>query len=637
MYFGHEHNALRSDAAAASFLHVHQQLGALALGTTPTNGQTVTFDINGSNVVFKAVTGTPTSAGDVKAPGTAAGFVANLWAALINPTTSTTTFIALSSANAILVQYLGWGSASGGTTITPFSLNTSTYSPLTSFSASTTVTSGSWTGQAMQLYVEPGAFYIGLQNREIFLGGSTPTFTAPVSNPRIDLVVIGSTGTLSNVAGSENASPVAPTYPKGSIVLAEVYHVVGETAIYDNDNQQTGQGYVLNDVRPFLLNGLYVSQTGAEIYALDTGTTNAFAIALNPAITSYVDGQLIAFKAANANTGSCTLAVNGLSALTIYQNKNNALPAGAIVANQIVIVSYDSVAGAFQMQSQTATTSKSTQASFTVNNYESIALGAAVAIGDGNGIYTIDHQTTQNNSSPLSTSSGNNQFGQTFTTKSDTTKLVSLTVWMSSNNTAGTASVEAVIYATSGGVPTGGSLGAVSASVPSNSSAGAFVFTFGSPISLSASTQYAAVFKNTNNACLVTIYWQNSAVLTGGTMITTANAGSSWTVNASQTLYFIDTQIINDAGQLLNCNANGANSSRYNNFIGFAAQSASVGTNCTVNVGGIDNNQTSLTVGVEYYLANSNGGLSTSAGSNSRKVGLSLSTTTILIKLDNYP
>src|ERR1035438_8929916 len=160
-YYAHQHNALRSDAVAAAWLHVHQQLGALALGTTPSNNQTVRLDINGTNVVFTAVTGSPTNPGDVKAPGTAAGFVANLYAALINPTASTTTFIALSAANAQLVQYLGFGLATGGTTITPFSLNTSTYSPLTSFSASTTVTSGSWTGQTMQLYVQPGAYYVG--------------------------------------------------------------------------------------------------------------------------------------------------------------------------------------------------------------------------------------------------------------------------------------------------------------------------------------------------------------------------------------------------------------------------------------------------------------------------------------------
>jgi hypothetical protein len=258
-YYAQEHNALRSDAVASSWLHVHQQLGALALGTTPTNGQTVTLDINGTNVQFQAVTGSPTNPGDVKAPGTAAGFVANLFAALQNLTVTTSTYIALSAANAQLVQYLGYGLATGGTTLTLFSLNTSTYSPLTSFSASTTVTSGSWTAQTMELYVQPGTYYVGT-TRVLFLGGSTPTFTAPVSHPRIDLVTADSSGTIALVTGTENVSPSAPAYPSNKMVLAEIYNAVGETALYDNDNQQSGQGYVLNDVRPFFPGG-YISSS----------------------------------------------------------------------------------------------------------------------------------------------------------------------------------------------------------------------------------------------------------------------------------------------------------------------------------------------------------------------------------------
>jgi hypothetical protein len=252
---------------------VHQQLGALVLGTTPTNGQTITFDINGTNVQFQAVTGTPTNPGDVKAPGTAAGFVANLFAALQNPTVTTSTYVALSAANAQLIQYLGFGLAIGGTTITPFSLNTSTYSPLSSFSASTTVTSGTWTAQTMELYVQPGTYYVGT-TRVLFLGGSTPTFTAPVSHPRIDLVTADSTGTIALVTGTENVSPSAPAYPANKIVLAEIYNVVGETGLYDVDNQQSGQGYVYNDVRPFFPGGYIssLSQVASGLFIIDPGS-----------------------------------------------------------------------------------------------------------------------------------------------------------------------------------------------------------------------------------------------------------------------------------------------------------------------------------------------------------------------------
>lgn len=275
-YYAQEHNALRSDAVASSWLHVHQQLGALALGTAPTNGQTVTLDINGTNIVFTAITGSPTNPGDVKAPGTAAGFVANLISLLQNPTTTTATGIAIGiigSANVNLVSYVGWALPSGGTTITPFSLNTSTYAPLTSFSASTTVTSGTWTGQTMQLYVQPGTFYIN-GTRALFLGTSTPTVTAPVSNPRIDVLTIDPSGTLAWTTGTESASPVAPTYPSDKLALCELFNVVGETALYDVDNQQSGQGFIQSDVRPALSIGPILTAIASDLVADATDSRN---------------------------------------------------------------------------------------------------------------------------------------------------------------------------------------------------------------------------------------------------------------------------------------------------------------------------------------------------------------------------
>ncbi len=307
-YFAHEYNALRSDAAAAAFLHVHQQLGALALGTNASNTNTLTLDINGTNVVLTFVTSIGATAGNVLIGASAAATVANIITLLQNPTVTTSTGIALSAPNAILAQYLGWALPSGGTTITPFSLNTSTYSPLTSFSASTTVSSGTWTAHTMQLYVDPGTYYVGT-TRVLFLGGSTSTITAPSSHPRIDLVTADSSGTIALVTGTENASPVAPSYPANKLVLAEVYNVVGETALYDNDNQQSGQGYVYNDVRPALAPPYIgsASQIGSGIVLFDPGSDaqgdvyywgGSAALARLPAGAA---GQILSTQGASAN------------------------------------------------------------------------------------------------------------------------------------------------------------------------------------------------------------------------------------------------------------------------------------------------------------------------------------------------
>jgi len=240
---------LRNDAAGAGNLLVHQQLGAIALPTNPSNTQTLTLTINGTAITITFVTSIGSTAGNVLIGATAAATCANLIALLNQPQTTTATGVALSAANQTLVGYLSWPLA--GTTITPCSNNTSLYAPQTAFSASTTATGGSYTAQTMQLYVEAGVVYVS-GTRVIFAGASTPTVTAPAANPRIDVLTIDNAGTLAWTTGAENASPTAPTYPANKIALCELYNVVAETNLLDNANQASGQGYISNDVRPFL-------------------------------------------------------------------------------------------------------------------------------------------------------------------------------------------------------------------------------------------------------------------------------------------------------------------------------------------------------------------------------------------------
>jgi hypothetical protein len=247
--FASQFDNLRHDARGGSFLLAHQQLGAFALPTTPTNGQTITFTVNGTAITLTAVTGTPTNPGDVKAPGTAAAFAANVLALLNQPQTTTANGIALSAIDQQLLSYVSFSLV--GTTITLSSANNSIFAPLSSLTASTTVTGASWTAQTMQLYVEPGVVYVNA-TRVIFSGGSTPTVTAPSGNPRIDVLSMDGSGTLAWTTGTESATPSAPTYPSDKVALCELYNVVGETALYDFENQQSGQGYIYNDVRPFL-------------------------------------------------------------------------------------------------------------------------------------------------------------------------------------------------------------------------------------------------------------------------------------------------------------------------------------------------------------------------------------------------
>lgn len=119
-------------------------------------------------------------------------------------------------------------------------------------------------------------------------------------------------------------------YPKtATTVLRGVVKADGTTITVASDGTIAATGATKSGV-----------QQQAYTYAADTGTANAYAVALSPAPT-VVAGSVVCFKAANANTGASTLAVNGGSATTILKDGTSALVANDINAGQIVTCVYD--------------------------------------------------------------------------------------------------------------------------------------------------------------------------------------------------------------------------------------------------------------------------------------------------------
>lgn len=104
----------------------------------------------------------------------------------------------------------------------------------------------------MTLEVLAGIAWFTQNSYVNFAGGNSPAFVAPVTNPRIDVLTIRSDGVLYVIQGTEAVSPTVPTIPSTDIPLAQVYNVVGETVIHDNDSQVVGQGYIQYDLRPFV-------------------------------------------------------------------------------------------------------------------------------------------------------------------------------------------------------------------------------------------------------------------------------------------------------------------------------------------------------------------------------------------------
>jgi hypothetical protein len=333
-----DYNTLVQDAAGAGRLLAHQMLGYFTLSTNPGNGKTLTLDINGTNVVITFVSSIGSTAGNVLIGASAAATCANLMGLLFNPTVSSATQVAIgvnTAANTTLINYLGHSLT--GTTLVISSMNTLVSAPLTSFSGSTNATSDSYTASTLTLYVEPGVVYVN--GTEIYFAGAvTSAVTAPSSHPRIDVLSMDNTGTLNWTTGSENVSPSAPTYPSNQIPICELYNVVGETALYDNANQQSGQGYVYNDVRPFLAYPIPLGAVPDSILPATNNTynlgsasfqwnniyagTNIFVNGLPAAIAKYggtgSDGALTATSGnTNISVSSASLFVKNYSSISI--------------------------------------------------------------------------------------------------------------------------------------------------------------------------------------------------------------------------------------------------------------------------------------------------------------------------------
>lgn len=87
----------------------------------------------------------------------------------------------------------------------------------------------------MSVLVAAGAGFAGETYASTGTSTNVPITTADPTNPRKDLIVINSVGTLSAVAGTPAAAPNPPDLPDDSTLLAIVDVANGVTAIYNAD------------------------------------------------------------------------------------------------------------------------------------------------------------------------------------------------------------------------------------------------------------------------------------------------------------------------------------------------------------------------------------------------------------------
>lgn len=119
-----------------------------------------------------------------------------------------------------------------------------------------------------------------------------------------------------------------------------------ETSVIDTDNTLGGASASDSKLATQKATRDFVVATASPVgkswneYAESTTGTDSYAITV-PGLTTLVAGQTFKFKADVANTGACTLNINGLGAKTIKKSVSSDLATNDILAGQGVVVTYD--------------------------------------------------------------------------------------------------------------------------------------------------------------------------------------------------------------------------------------------------------------------------------------------------------
>jgi hypothetical protein len=226
---------------------------------------------------------------------------------------------------------------------------------------------------------------------------------------------------------------------------------------------------------------------------------------------------------------------------------------------------------------------------------------------------------------------------QSFTTSANTTSITRIKLWTgSSGNTpsnAGTVRLRAT--------PTGADMTSATFGWGTQN-ANAEVTVDIPDTAVSPSTTYYLVVSVPSDS-FITFYVQGGTTSTysGGVSGISSNSGSSWTTpatNVTGDFYFEVLEGDYTAGRVYKTIASTTSNSglgQTENFIGFANAGASAAANVAVKMIGMVTGLSGLTAGSTYYLSNTAGLLSLTPGTVSKKVGLALSATELLIKNDN--
>lgn len=288
-----------------------------------------------------------------------------------------------------------------------------------------------------------------------YTGGTSGTFTAPVSNPRIDLLVYSTTGSaLAIRSGAEAVSPTKPTPTDGDIVLAQIYNRVGQTTILEQDDSTNG--YIKRWYNPSIyLSTLTATPPGLIApYAGYTAPTN-WLLCDGSAVSRTTYANLFAALCPSGTT-TVTIATPGVFTKTahgylageqIHFSTTGALPTGLLTATTYYVIAAGLTTDAFQVA--LSPNGPAINTSGTQSGVHTV-YRSAFGIGDGSTTFTLPDLRSR---FPVGLGVG------TSTLKIDSTNLTlaSPGVWTCLADCE-LSQGQAVVLTTTGALPTGYSL-----------------------------------------------------------------------------------------------------------------------------------------------------------------------------------
>lgn len=220
---------------------------------------------------------------------------------------------------------IGVQSTAGGNQLTTAIWTTVTQTPTyvnaSTFLIPTNLTQEFAVGNRVQAESTPGVYVYGTV--------SAVAFSSP--NTQVTMVM------------DSSPLPAGVTAVKWSVNVSTARTVDAAAVAYNVPAAYAATNTVGYQIKTLNTNvGAVTAQYAASQLVANATGTNTYAVTITPAITSYSVDQIFTIKFANANTGACTLNINGVgSAALVTIDSAGAEITPRITANQIATVAYN--------------------------------------------------------------------------------------------------------------------------------------------------------------------------------------------------------------------------------------------------------------------------------------------------------